>query len=472
MKHSHSSSRLAKGLAAVGAGLLALPVLAQAPAPEAAAAVTAAATAGSDVLSHVFELQYAMDTFYFLVCGALVMWMAAGFSMLEAGLVRTKNTTEIRTKNIALYSIACIMYMVCGYAIMYGGNIFLSGISGGDDLTTEVLKSFGEREDGFGGDAIYADASDFFFQVVFVATAMSIVSGAVAERMKLWAFLAFTVVMTGFIYPMEGAWTWNGDSVFGMYNLGDLGFSDFAGSGIVHMAGATAALAGVLLLGPRKGKYGPNGEVRPILGANLPIATLGTFILWMGWFGFNGGSVLKLGDVANANSVAVVFLNTNAAATGGAIAALLMSKALYGKADLTMALNGALAGLVAITAEPSTPSALQATLFGAAGGILVVLSIRFFDKLKIDDPVGAISVHGVVGLLGLLLVPITNSDASFSGQIIGALTIFGWVFVTSLIVWGIIKAVMGIRVTEEEEYEGVDMVECGQEAYPEFMNKS
>jgi Amt family ammonium transporter len=475
MKQLLSSSRLAKGLAAAGAGLLALPVLAQAPAPEAAAAVAtvaAAADAGSDVLNHVFELQYAMDTFYFLVCGALVMWMAAGFSMLEAGLVRTKNTTEILTKNIALYSIACIMYMVCGYAIMYGGNIFLSGIAGGDDLTTEVLKTFGEREGGFGGDAVYADPSDFFFQVVFVATAMSIVSGAVAERMKLWAFLAFAVVMTGFIYPMEGAWTWNGDSVFGMYNLGDLGFSDFAGSGIVHMAGATAALAGVILLGPRKGKYGPNGEVRPILGANLPIATLGTFILWMGWFGFNGGSVLKLGDVANANAVAMVFLNTNAAAAGGVIAALLMSKALYGKADLTMALNGALAGLVAITAEPSTPSALQATLFGAAGGVLVVLSIRFFDKIKIDDPVGAISVHGVVGLLGLLLVPITNSDSSFSGQIIGALTIFVWVFVTSLIVWGIIKAVMGIRVTEEEEYEGVDMVECGQEAYPEFMNKA
>jgi Amt family ammonium transporter len=297
---------------------------------------------------------------------------------------------------------------------------------------------------------------------------MSIVSGAVAERMKLWAFFAFAVVMTGFIYPMEGAWTWNGADVFGLYNLGDLGFSDFAGSGIVHMAGAAAALAGVLLLGARKGKYGANGEVRAIPGANLPLATLGTFILWMGWFGFNGGSVLKLGDIASANSVAVVFLNTNAAAAGGCIAALILARIMFGKADLTMALNGALAGLVAITAEPSTPTPALATLFGAFGGILVVLSIVTLDKLKIDDPVGAISVHGVVGLLGLMLVPITNSDVSFSGQLIGAATIFGWVFVTSLIVWAIIKATFGIRVTEEEEYEGVDLSECGQEAYPEF----
>ena len=424
-----------------------------------------------DVLKHVYELQYAIDTFYFLVCGALVMWMAAGFSMLEAGLVRAKNTTEILLKNLALYSIACIMYMICGYAIMYGGELFLTGISGGDSLTDEVLGSFAEREDGFNGDSIYSDASDFFFQVVFVATAMSIISGAVAERMKLWAFLAFAVVMTGFIYPMEGSWTWGGNDVFGLFNLGDLGFSDFAGSGIVHMAGASAALAGVILLGPRKGKYGPNGEVRPILGANLPLATLGTFILWMGWFGFNGGSVLKLGDIANANSVAMVFLNTNTAAAGGAVAALLMSKLLFGKADITMALNGALAGLVAITAEPSTPTPLLATLFGAAGGVLVVLSIRAFDKLKIDDPVGAISVHGVVGILGLMLVPLTNSDATFSGQIIGTLTIFVWVFGASLIAWAILKAVMGIRVTEEEEYEGVDLLECGQEAYPEFVNE-
>ncbi len=405
--------------------------------------------------NEIFQLQYALDTFYFLVCGALVMWMAAGFSMLEAGLVRAKNTTEILTKNVALYAIACTMYMICGYAIMYGGDIFLSTITG-DGVT-------GAEEA-----ATYAPSADFFFQVVFVATAMSIVSGAVAERMKLWAFLAFAVVMTGFIYPMEGSWTWGGNSVFGLYTLGDLGFVDFAGSGIVHMAGAAAALAGVMLVGARKGKYGADGSIHPIPGANLPLATLGTFILWMGWFGFNGGSVLATASVESANAVAVVFMNTNAAAAGGLIAALITARFMFGKADLTMALNGALAGLVAITAGPDTPTALQATIFGGIGGVLVVFSIITLDKLKIDDPVGAISVHGVVGLLGLLLVPVTNSDVSFVGQIIGALTIFGWVFVTSFIVFSIIKAVIGLRVSEEEEYEGVDISECGMEAYPEF----
>lgn len=425
-------------------------------------------------MDQILELQYALDTFYFLMCGALVMWMAAGFSMLEAGLVRSKNTAEILTKNVALYSISCIMYLVYGYEIMYGGGAMLSGIELDGAATAEALTATvlaESKEAGFDGGAVYSNASDFFFQVVFVATAMSIVSGAVAERMKLWAFLAFAIVMTGVIYPMEGAWTWNGDDVFGMYNLGDLGFSDFAGSGIVHMAGAAAALAGVLLLGARKGKYGANGEIHPIPGANLPLATLGTFILWMGWFGFNGGSVLKLGDIASANSVAMVFLNTNAAAAGGAMASLIVARIMFGKADLTMLLNGALAGLVAITAEPSTPTALQATLFGAAGGVLVVLSIVGLDKLKIDDPVGAISVHGTCGLLGLLLVPLTNDGSSFSGQLIGAATIFGWVFVSSLIVWGVLKAIMGVRVSEEEEYEGVDLSECGMEAYPEFTNK-
>lgn len=417
-------------------------------------------------MEQVFHLQYAIDTFYFLVCGALVMWMAAGFSMLEAGLVRSKNTTEILTKNVALYAISCLMYMICGYAIMYGGDIFLSSIADVDVAST--LADFESREDGFEGGSIYSGASDFFFQVVFVATAMSIVSGAVAERMKLWAFLAFAVVMTGFIYPMEGNWTWGGGSVFGLYTLGDLGFSDFAGSGIVHMAGAAAALAGVILLGPRKGKYLEGGKINAIPGSNLPLATLGTFILWMGWFGFNGGSVLKLGDIANANSVAMVFLNTNTAAAGGAIAALVLAKILFKKADLTMALNGALAGLVAITAEPSTPTALTATIIGAVGGIIVVFSILTLDKMKIDDPVGAISVHGVVGLFGLLVVPLTNDGASFSGQIIGALTIFGWVFVTSFVAWFILKMVMGIRVTEEEEYEGLDLSDCGLEAYPDF----
>ena len=394
------------------------------------------------------------------------MWMAAGFSMLEAGLVRSKNTTEILTKNVALFAISCIMYLICGYAIMYGGDIFLSGIADVDP--DAVLGDFAEREDGFRGGSIYSGASDFFFQVVFVATAMSIVSGAVAERMKLWAFLAFAVVMTGFIYPLEGSWTWGGNAVFGMYTLGDLGFSDFAGSGIVHMAGAAAALAGVLLLGARKGKYGKDGKVHPIPGANLPLATLGTFILWMGWFGFNGGSVLKLGDISNANAVAMVFLNTNTAAAGGLVVALLTARFLFGKADLTMALNGALAGLVAITAEPSTPTALQATLIGGAGGLLVVFSILALDKLKIDDPVGAISVHGTVGLLGLLVVPLTNDGATFSGQIIGALTIFVWVFAASFVVWFLLKTIFGIRVSEEEEYSGVDISECGLEAYPEF----
>jgi Amt family ammonium transporter len=418
------------------------------------------------VENQIFELQYAMDTFYFLVCGALVMWMAAGFSMLEAGLVRSKNTTEILTKNIALYGIACTMYLVCGYAIMYGGTYFLSGIAGGDDLVANALAS--KAEEGFNGGAVYSDASDFFFQVVFVATAMSIVSGAVAERMKLWAFLAFAVVMTGVIYPMEGSWTWGGNAVFGLYTLGDLGFVDFAGSGIVHLAGASAALAGVILLGARKGKYGADGSTRAIPGANLPLATLGTFILWMGWFGFNGGSVLKLADVGSANAVAVVFLNTNAAAAGGLLAAMVTARLLFGKADLTMILNGALAGLVAITAEPSTPTALQATLFGAIGGVLVVFSILALDKIKIDDPVGAISVHGACGLLGLLLVPITNSNSTFFGQIVGAATIFVWVFGASLIVWMVLKAVMGLRVTAEEEDQGVDIAECGLEAYPEF----
>lgn len=423
-------------------------------------------------MDQTLELQYALDTFYFLVCGALVMWMAAGFAMLEAGLVRSKNTAEILTKNVALFAISCIMYLVCGYAIMYGGGFMLSGIeldgaASAEVLTETVLAE--SREAGFAGGSVYSNASDFFFQVVFVATAMSIVSGAVAERMKLWAFLGFAVVMTGLIYPLEGSWTWGGSSVFGLYTLGDLGFSDFAGSGIVHMAGAAAALAGVLVLGARKGKYGKNGQVNAIPGANLPLATLGTFILWMGWFGFNGGSVLKLGDIASANSVAMVFLNTNAAAAGGAMAALITARSLFGKADLTMLLNGALAGLVAITAEPSTPTALQATLFGGLGGVLVVFSIIGLDKLKIDDPVGAISVHGTCGLLGLLLVPLTNDGALLSGQLIGAATIFGWVFAMSLAVWLILKMTVGIRVSEEEEYQGVDIGECGVEAYPEFV---
>lgn len=421
----------------------------------------------------IFELQYAIDTFYFLICGALVMWMAAGFSMLEAGLVRTKSTTEILTKNIALYSISCVMYLLVGYQMMYGGGYLLAGIENDGaeaaaDLVASVLAE--SQEAGFNGDSVYSNASDFFFQVVFVATAMSIVSGAVAERMKLWAFLLFTVVMTGFIYPMEGSWTWGGQSVFGLFELSvdGVGFSDFAGSGIVHLAGAAAAFSGVLLLGARKGKFGKNGQIYAIPGANLPLATLGTFILWMGWFGFNGGSVLKLGDISSANSVAVVFLNTNAAAAAGAITALVVARLMFGKADLTMALNGALAGLVAITAEPSTPTPVMATLFGAIAGVIVVYSIVALEKFRLDDPVGAISVHGVVGIFGLMIVPFTNSDTSFAAQALGAVVIFTWVFVASFIVWLIIKLIFGIRISEEEEYEGADVSECGMEAYPEF----
>jgi Amt family ammonium transporter len=346
---------------------------------------------------------------------------------------------------------------------MYGGSEggflpdawFGNGIS--DASVEEVLAS--------NGDIYYSGSSDFFFQVVFVATAMSIVSGAVAERMKLWAFLAFAVVMTGVIYPLQGMWKWGGGF------LDAAGFSDFAGSGVVHMCGAAAALAGVLLLGARKGKYGVSGQVNAIPGANLPLATLGTFILWMGWFGFNGGSELMVSNIEEANATAQVFVNTNAAASGGLIAALLVARILFGKADLTMALNGALAGLVAITAEPLTPGPMAATLIGAVGGVIVVFSILALDKIKIDDPVGAISVHGVVGFWGLMAVPLTNTDATFGAQIYGAAIIFAWVFGASLVVWSILKVVMGIRVTEEEEYEGVDLSECGMEAYPEFTNK-
>jgi Amt family ammonium transporter len=410
----------------------------------------------------ITQLSYALDTFYFLVSGALVMWMAAGFAMLEAGLVRAKNTAEILTKNIALFAIASIMYMLVGYGIMYpsGGNGFIPTIDwgfmfGGDHSLDEVLASNGET--------YYSGMADFFFQVVFVATAMSIVSGAVAERMKLWAFLLFAVVMTGFIYPIQGYWKWGGGF------LDELGFLDFAGSGIVHLAGASAALAGVLLLGARKGKYGRDGSINAIPGANMPIATLGTFILWLGWFGFNGGSQLVVSTVENANAVAAVFVNTNMAAAAGTTFGLITARLLFGKADLTMALNGALAGLVAITAEPLTPSPLLAAMIGAIGGVIVVFAIVTMDKLRIDDPVGAISVHGVVGMWGLMAVPITNDDATFAAQAIGLGTILGWVFVTSFVVWLIIRLIIGIRVSEEEEYEGVDIGECGLEAYPEFV---
>ena len=402
-------------------------------------------------MEDLIQLSYAVDTFYFLVMGAMVMFMAPGFAMLEAGMVRSKNTSEILTKNVALFAISCVMYLLVGYAIMYGGGGMLIGA---ENTVDEVLAS--------GGDVYYSARSDFFFQVVFVATAMSIISGAVAERMKLWSFLLFAVVMTGFIYPTQGSWSWGGGF------LSDAGFVDFAGSGIVHMCGAAAALAGVILLGPRQGKYGPNGEVNAIQGSNMPLATLGMFILWFGWFGFNGGSELKLSNIDEANAVAQVFVNTNMAAAGGLIAALIVARLLFGKADLTMALNGALAGLVSITAEPLSGTNVESMLIGAVGGVIVVLSIVGLDKIRIDDPVGAISVHGTCGIWGLLAVLITSDDATLSGQLTGLGAILGFTFVAALVVWFVIKIVMGIRLTDEDQQVGADVAEIGIVAYPEF----
>ncbi|MBN1378846.1 MAG: ammonium transporter [Gammaproteobacteria bacterium] len=409
----------------------------------------------------VLELRYALDTFYFLITGALVMWMAAGFAMLEAGLVRAKNTAEILTKNIVLYAIACLMFLFIGYQIMYPvgeGNLLFRGFGIGIG-NEHVIGDLGSES--------HSKASDFFFQVVFVATAMSIVSGAVAERMKLWAFLAFAVVMTSFIYPVQGFWNWGGGFLYESFN-----YKDYAGSGTVHLCGASAALAGVLFLGARKGKYGPDGQINAIPGSNLPLAALGTLILWLGWFGFNGGSELAVASLESANHVARVFVNTNTAAAGGVVSALIVSQVLFGKADLTMALNGGLAGLVAITADPLTPGAGWATLIGVIGGALVVLAIITIDKLRIDDPVGAISVHGVVGTWGIMAVAISQraveDGATFGGQLMGVVSIFLWTFIVSSIVWFVLKLVIGIRVSEEEEYEGVDLSECGLEAYPEF----
>ena len=402
-------------------------------------------------MEDLIQLSYAVDTFYFLVMGALVMFMAPGFAMLEAGMVRSKNTSEILTKNVALFAIACVMYLLIGYAIMYGGSSILIGA---ENTVDEVLAS--------GGDVYYSARSDFFFQVVFVATAMSIISGAVAERMKLWSFLLFAVVMTGFIYPTQGSWSWGGGF------LSEAGFVDFAGSGIVHMCGAAAALAGVLLLGPRQGKYGPNGEVNAIQGSNMPLATLGMFILWFGWFGFNGGSELKLSNIDEANAVAQVFVNTNMAAAGGLIAALIVARILFGKADLTMALNGALAGLVSITAEPLSGTNVESMLIGAVGGVIVVLSIVGLDKIRIDDPVGAISVHGTCGIWGLMAVLITSDDATLSGQLTGLGAILGFTFVSALVVWFVIKMVFGIRLSDEDQQVGADVAEIGIVAYPEF----
>lgn len=403
------------------------------------------------------ELAYALNTFYMLISGALVMWMAAGFAMLEAGLVRAKNTVEILIKNIALFSIACTTYLLVGYQIMYPSeaiNAWLPGIG------------FGLSADWAAGvsleDAAYSGVADFFFQVVFVATSLSIVSGAVAERMKLFSFLAFAVVFTVLVYPLQGYWKWGGGF------LDARGFFDYAGSGVVHLCGAAAALAGVLVVGSRKGKYGAAGEIRPIPGANMPLATLGTFVLWLGWFGFNGGSELMIANHDSANNVARVLVNTNAAAAGGVLAAMLMVKLIWRKAELTMTLNGALAGLVAITADPLSPDPVVSLIIGMAAGALVVVSILFLDKLRIDDPVGAISVHGVCGIFGLLVVAFTNPDVALIAQITGVVVIGLWAFVMSLVIWVILRVTVGVRVNAEYEYDGLDIAECGLEAYPEF----
>ena len=409
------------------------------------------------------EIKFSLDTFYALMSGALVMWMAAGFTMLEAGLVQKKDVSEIVTKNLGLYSIACIMYLVCGFVLMYPGGAILDGILPSIGTSLGLSTSLPNEDIGIPYGMDYSQQADFFFQVVFVATAMSIVSGAVAGRMKLLPFFMFAIILTGFIYPIQGYWNWGG----GWLSAG--GYSDYAGSGTVHLCGAAAALAVVTVLGPRKGKYSADGSSNAMPGSNIPMAALGAWILWLGWFGFNGGSELVVSSEASAIAVSQVFLNTNMAAAGGVVGALLMSLILTGKMDVTMAINGAIAGLVAITAGPSAPTAGAAVLIGLIGGIIVYYSILFFEqRLKIDDPVGAISVHGVVGIWGLFAVLLSNGDATLGGQILGIVSIFAFTFVASLIVWGILKMIMGIRVTEEEEYLGMDVVDCGIEAYPEF----
>ena len=406
------------------------------------------------------ELHYALDTFYLIVTGALVMWMAAGFAMLEAGMVRSKNTAEILAKNILLYAVACLAFLLVGFGLMYGstaGGIIpsLPAMLGNEDNLAAALT--GEEA------PTYSKMADFFFQVVFVATATSIVSGAVAERMKLNVFLLFCVAMSALIYPVVGYWKW------GLGFLDAMGFQDFAGSGVVHLTGAVAGLVGTMLLGPRIGKYGKDGRILGIPGANLPLVTIGTFILWFGWFGFNGGSQLKVSTLDDANAVARIFVNTNAAAVGGVLAAYLYSSFRFGKADLTLILNGALAGLVGITADPLNPTPVLATLIGLGAGVLVVLAIAGLDKIKIDDPVGAIPVHGVCGVLGLMVVPLSNPDASFTTQAIGAVVIIGWVGIASLAVMALLKATVGLRLTAEQEAEGADVTECGLSAYPEFV---
>lgn len=401
------------------------------------------------------DTAYIFNSLLFLIGGFLVFWMAAGFAMLEAGLVRSKNVAMQLTKNIALFSIAALMYWLIGYHIMYPGEWMVDGIFG--EIAVKTIKGGADAADG------YSSGSDFFFQLMFCATTASIVSGTLAERIKLWPFLIFTVVLTGVIYPMEASWEW------GTGWADRLGFSDFAGSTLVHAAGGAAALAGAIILGPRLGKYGKDGRVRPMLGSNLPLATLGTFILWLGWFGFNGASQLAMGTIDDVDAIAQIFSNTNAAAAAGAVAALILTQVLYKKVDLTMVLNGALAGLVSITAEPLTPTLFEATIIGAIGGIIVVFAVPMLDKLKIDDVVGAIPVHFLAGIWGTLVVAWTNDDVSLMPQIIGCFGIIAFVFVVSAAVWMLLKVTMGIRVSEEEEMVGLDQAELGMEAYPEFV---
>ena len=410
------------------------------------------------------EIKFAMDTFYAIMAGALVMWMAAGFTMLEAGLVQKKDVSEIVTKNLGLYSIACIMYLACGFILMYPGSAVIEGILPSIGSSWGLSTALPIEEIGMEYGMDYSHQADFFFQVVFVATAMSIVSGAVAGRMKLIPFFLFAVILTGFIYPIQGYWNWGG----GFLSSG--GYSDYAGSGTVHLCGAAAALAIVTVLGPRRGKYNSDGSVNAMPGSNIPIAALGAWILWLGWFGFNGGSELVVSSEASAIAVSQVFLNTNMAAAGGVVAALLTSLFATGKMDVTMAINGAIAGLVAITAGPSAPTGGEAVIIGAIGGIIVYFSILFFEKrLKIDDPVGAISAHGIVGIYGVMVVPFT-SEASFLWQLYGVVAIAGFTYIASLIAINVINSFIAIRATDEEQMAGLDSTEVGVEAYPEFKN--
>ena len=404
---------------------------------------------------------FILNSLLFLMAGFLVMFMACGFCMLEAGLVRSKNTTMQLTKNISLFSIAAVGYYLLGYNLMYPlGTWSVDGVFSGV-IGVAVMEAVGISADKADDISYATTGSDYFFQLMFCAATASIVSGALAERIKLWPFLLFTLILTAFIYPLQASWKWGGGF------LDEMGFLDFAGSTVVHSVGGWAALAGALILGPRIGKY-KDGKVVPMPGANLPIATLGVFILWLGWFGFNGGSQLAMGTVGDIADVSRIFANTNAAAAGGAIAALILTQVVYGKVDLTMVLNGALAGLVSITAEPLTPTLGAATLIGAVGGLIVVFSVPLLDKFKIDDVVGAIPVHLIAGIWGTLAVPLTNSDASFGTQIVSILIVGAFTFVASAVVWFIIKAVVGIRVSEEDEIAGLDTSELGMDAYPDF----